>query len=77
MLQSLVCNCFIIVAGVDLAGVDFTDVDLTDVDTLCLQVISGSHDCTVRLWDLAMGRTRVTLTNHKKSVRALALHPVQ
>ena len=41
------------------------------------QVITGSHDSTVRLWDLAAGRTRVTLTNHKKSVRALALHPTQ
>ena len=39
------------------------------------QVITGSHDCTIRLWDLAMGRTRVTLTNHKRSVRALSLHP--
>lgn len=39
------------------------------------QVITGSHDCTIRLWDLAMGRSRVTLTNHKRSVRALSLHP--
>lgn len=41
------------------------------------QVITGSHDCTIRLWDLAAGRSRVTLTNHKKSVRALAIHPTQ
>ena len=44
---------------------------------LNFQVITGSHDCTIRLWDLAAGRSRVTLTNHKKSVRALALHPTQ
>ncbi|GAU94900.1 hypothetical protein RvY_06599 [Ramazzottius varieornatus] len=39
------------------------------------QVITSSHDSTVRLWDLRMGRTAVTLTHHKKSVRALTLHP--
>uniref|UniRef100_A0A1I7XMT6 Pleiotropic regulator 1 n=1 Tax=Heterorhabditis bacteriophora TaxID=37862 RepID=A0A1I7XMT6_HETBA len=39
------------------------------------QVITSSHDATVRLWDLAAGRSMCTLTHHKKSVRALALHP--
>lgn len=39
------------------------------------QIITGSHDTTIRLWDLIAGKTRVTLTHHKKSVRALALHP--
>ncbi|KAJ7809704.1 WD40-repeat-containing domain protein [Mycena olivaceomarginata] len=34
-------------------------------------------DSTVRLWDLAAGKTRVTLTHHKKSVRALAIHPTE
>merc|ERR1719373_1333351 len=29
----------------------------------------------VRLWDLAAGKCSVTLTNHKKSIRALAVHP--
>lgn len=38
---------------------------------------SGSHDTTIRLWDLIAGKTRATLTNHKKSVRALVLHPRQ
>lgn len=37
--------------------------------------MTGSHDCTIRLWDLAAGKTRATLTNHKKSVRSLVLHP--
>ena len=32
-------------------------------------------DHTVRLWDLAAGKCAVTLTNHKKSIRALAAHP--
>uniref|UniRef100_A0A673HMM0 Pleiotropic regulator 1 n=1 Tax=Sinocyclocheilus rhinocerous TaxID=307959 RepID=A0A673HMM0_9TELE len=41
------------------------------------QVVTGSHDTTIRLWDLVAGKTRATLTNHKKSVRALVLHPRQ
>jgi pleiotropic regulator 1 len=42
-----------------------------------VQVITGSMDSTVKLWDLAAGKCRTTLTNHKKSVRALALHPTE
>ncbi|KAG6809439.1 pre-mRNA-splicing factor prp46 [Tricholoma furcatifolium] len=41
------------------------------------QVITGSMDSTVRLWDLAAGKTITTLTHHKKSVRALAIHPIE
>lgn len=41
------------------------------------QVLTGSHDSTVRLWDLAAGKTVTCLTNHKKSVRAVAVHPTQ
>ncbi|THH32731.1 hypothetical protein EUX98_g1441 [Antrodiella citrinella] len=41
------------------------------------QVITGSMDSTVRLWDLAAGKTMTTLTHHKKSVRALAIHPTE
>lgn len=40
-------------------------------------LLTGSHDTTIRLWDLVAGKTRVTLTNHKKSVRAVVLHPRQ
>lgn len=40
-----------------------------------MQVITGSHDKTVKLWDLRKGKTMTTLTHHKKSVRGLALHP--
>lgn len=39
------------------------------------QVITGSHDTTIRLWDLAAGKSICTLTNHKKSVRDLVFHP--
>lgn len=39
------------------------------------QVITGSHDSTIRLWDLRSAKTMVNLTYHKKSVRAMALHP--
>ena len=34
-------------------------------------------DTTVRLWDLAAGKSMGTLTHHKKSVRALAAHPLE
>ena len=36
------------------------------------QVISGSMDSTIRLWDLVAGRASAVLTNHKKAVRARA-----
>ena len=29
------------------------------------------------LWDLAAGKCMTTLTHHKKSVRALAIHPTE
>lgn len=41
------------------------------------QVITGSMDSTIRLWDLAAGKTSTTLTHHKKSVRALTIHPTE
>ena len=36
---------------------------------------SGSDDHTVRLWDVASGRERLTLTGHTASVRAVAFSP--
>ena len=45
------------------------------VKLILLQVVTGSHDSTIRLWDLAAGKTKAVLTNHKKSVRSIALHP--
>jgi pleiotropic regulator 1 len=51
----------------------------TVADVKCLetdpQIITASHDSTVRCWDIVAGRTMITLTNHKKSVRSVALHP--
>jgi pleiotropic regulator 1 len=41
------------------------------------QVISGSADSTIRCWDLRNGKPMVILTNHKKSVRSLVLHPTE
>eukprot|EP00899_Mesostigma_viride_P003770 jgi/Mesvir1/13394/Mv25620-RA.2 len=39
------------------------------------QVVTGSYDKTIKLWDLAAGKCLSTLTYHKKSVRAMAMHP--
>jgi len=36
---------------------------------------SGSEDHTVRLWDLATGKTRHTLEGHTKTVSCLAFSP--
>ena len=40
-----------------------------------MQVITGSHDKTVKLWDIRSTRPSAmsTLTYHKKSVRAMAM----
>lgn len=39
------------------------------------QVITGSHDCQIKLWDLIAGKAMTTLTHHKKAVRSLRMHP--
>lgn len=36
------------------------------------QIITGSHDTTIKMWDLAAGKCFTTLTQHMKSIRALA-----
>ena len=41
------------------------------------QIVSGSMDKMVRLWDIRNGRAAATLTNHRKGVRALAQHSVE
>ncbi|KAJ4912410.1 Protein pleiotropic regulatory locus 1 [Raphanus sativus] len=38
-------------------------------------VVTGSHDTTIKLWDLRYAKPMTTLTHHKKSVRAMTLHP--
>ena len=35
------------------------------------QIITGSHDTTVKLWDLVAGKCMTTLTHHQKAIRAL------
>ena len=42
-----------------------------------MQAITGAHDKTIRLWDIRKPSTMATLTYHKKSVRALAMHPTE
>ena len=60
----------------DLSRAMYVRVDSTSqACCACLQVITGSHDGTVRLWDIRTGKTLQTLTYHKKSVRALAMSP--
>ncbi|PPD67813.1 hypothetical protein GOBAR_DD35303 [Gossypium barbadense] len=46
-------------------------------DSVCRdpQIVTGSHDTTIKFWDLRYGKTMSTLTHHKKSVRAMAPHP--
>ncbi len=39
------------------------------------QIITGSHDSTVKLWDLAAGKAMTTLTQHKKGIRSMAVNP--
>ncbi|XP_058069761.1 protein pleiotropic regulatory locus 1-like [Magnolia sinica] len=41
------------------------------------QVVTGSHDTTIKFWDLRGGKSMLTLTYHKKSVRAMAQHPTE
>ena len=40
-----------------------------------MQIISACYDLTIRLWDLAVGKTIATETNRNKSVRGLVAHP--
>jgi pleiotropic regulator 1 len=46
-------------------------------DGLVTILLLSSHEVLDRLWDLAAGKTMVTLTHHKKSVRAIAIHPTE
>ena len=45
------------------------------LNIIIYELFLGSHDQTIRLWDLAAGKSMCTLTHHKKSVRAVVLHP--
>lgn len=69
----LLCNGFLVF----LQLIIFVEICSSVISLTALQVITGSHDCTIRLWDLAAGKSKVTLTNHKKSVRSVVLHPTQ
>lgn len=43
----------------------------------CLRKARRVLSAQVRLWDLAAGKCQAVLTNHKKSVRAVKLHPTE
>ena len=38
------------------------------------QIITGSHDTTVKLWDIGQGKCIETLTRHKKGVKGIVIH---
>jgi WD40 repeat protein len=40
-----------------------------------LQVVSGSNDQTIKVWDAATGQERMTIAGHRSPVRALAVTP--
>ena len=37
--------------------------------------VSGSHDCTLKIWDLMTGQLLHTLTGHDGVVHAVSLSP--
>jgi len=39
------------------------------------RIISGSHDCTVKLWDATSGALLKTYVGHSEAVRCLGVHP--
>jgi pleiotropic regulator 1 len=39
------------------------------------QIITGSHDKMIKFWDIRKQECLHTLTQHKKGVRAMVLHP--
>lgn len=40
-------------------------------------MISGSSDCTIKLWDIVAGKKFKTLSLHKKAIRALYPHKIE
>ena len=44
-------------------------------ETTARELVSGSRDKTIRLWDVEKGNTRQTLTGHTDSVLTLAVNP--
>ncbi|KAL0571648.1 SCF ubiquitin ligase complex subunit cdc4 [Marasmius crinis-equi] len=40
-------------------------------------LVSGSYDCTVRVWDIATGKCRFVLTGHGQKVYSVVLDPIR
>ena len=71
-----VCVCVHVHVSVDMCVCVHVRISVHEC-VLCPahQVVTASHDSTIRLWDLAAGKTSAVLTNHKKSIRSVVLHP--
>jgi WD40 repeat protein len=57
------------------SGADVPEYAHKVTAAVCRQIITGSHDKTIKMWDLRKGKTMSTLTYHKKSIRSMAAHP--
>jgi pleiotropic regulator 1 len=60
----------VVVVAVQTCNSDHTVASLLTKST-DPQIITGSHDMTIKLWDLAAGKCMSTLTHHQKAIRAL------
>jgi WD40 repeat protein len=48
-----------------------TQVAAVQMQSTHPSVITGSHDTTIKMWDLVAGKYMTTLTHHQRSIRAI------